>query len=106
MTTSIRVSSVEPANLSRRREADPAGYRLDVVASDVADIVQSAGGWLYDRIVAGWQVNVLLPPTSDARALRILGVRTRGPGPARSAELGGAGLQKASDVRGRDVLHQ
>jgi len=29
-------------------------YRLDVVAADVADVVRFAGGWLFDRAMAGW----------------------------------------------------
>lgn len=49
-------------------------YRLDVVAADAVDVVHSAGGWLYDRVMAGWQVTVLLPKRCDIRALRILGV--------------------------------
>lgn len=49
-------------------------YRLDVVAASAVDVVQSAGGWLYDRAMAGWEVTVLLPPGSDTRSLRILGV--------------------------------
>lgn len=51
-------------------------YRLDVVAASAVDVVQSAGGWLYDRVMAGWEVTVLLPHSSDSRSLRILGVRT------------------------------
>ena len=50
-------------------------YRLDVVGASAVDVVRSAGGWLYDRARAGWEVNVLLPRRSDTRALRILGVR-------------------------------
>lgn len=50
-------------------------YRLDVVAAGAADVVQSAGGWLYDRVMAGWEVTVRLPHSCDARALRILGAR-------------------------------
>jgi hypothetical protein len=50
-------------------------YRLDVVASSAVDVVQSAGGWLYDRAMAGWEVTVLLPRGCDTRSLRILGVR-------------------------------
>jgi hypothetical protein len=49
-------------------------YRLDVVGASPLDVVRSAGGWLYDRARAGWEVNVLLPRHSDTRALRILGV--------------------------------
>jgi hypothetical protein len=50
-------------------------YRLDVVESSAVDVVQSAGGWLYDRAMAGWEVTVLLPRGCDTRSLRILGVR-------------------------------
>ncbi len=49
--------------------------RIDVVGLTVADVVWSAGGWLYDRAMAGWEVNVLLPEVSDTRSLQILGVR-------------------------------
>ncbi|GLE53918.1 hypothetical protein ATCCBAA256_34810 [Mycobacterium montefiorense] len=49
-------------------------YRLDVVAGSAADVVHSAGGWLYDRVMAGWEVTVLLPGSCDTRPLRILGV--------------------------------
>lgn len=57
-------------------------YRLDVFAASTVDVVQSAGGWLYDRAMAGWEVAVLLPPGCDGRPLRILGVRVadRDPG--------------------------
>ena len=53
-------------------------YRLDVVASDVADVVRFAGGWLFDRAMAGWDVTVLLTDLvdhPDARPLQILGAR-------------------------------
>lgn len=50
-------------------------YCLDVVASNPADVVCSVGGWLYDRVRAGWAVNVLLPEHSDTRPLQILGVQ-------------------------------
>jgi hypothetical protein len=49
-------------------------YRLDVVAGSAVDVVHSAGGWLYDRVMAGWEVTVLLPGNEDTRSLRILGV--------------------------------
>lgn len=48
-------------------------YRLDVVAADVADVVCSAGGWLFDRAMAGWDVTVLVADHPDERPLRILG---------------------------------
>ena len=51
-------------------------YRLDVVAADVADVVRFAGGWMYDRVMAGWDVTVLLADGADERPLHILGVET------------------------------
>jgi hypothetical protein len=53
-------------------------YRLDVVASRVVDVVRFAGGWLFDRAMAGWDVTVLLADPAgraDARPLQILGAR-------------------------------
>jgi hypothetical protein len=50
-------------------------YRLDVVATDVADAVRFAGGWLFDRAMAGWDVTVLVADHPDERPLRILGVQ-------------------------------
>ena len=50
-------------------------YRLDVVAADVADVVRFAGGWLFDRSMAGWDVTVLVAGQPDERPLQILGVR-------------------------------
>ncbi len=55
---------------------DVTRYRLEVIATDVADVVRSAGGWLFDRARSGWDVNVLVARPSDVRALRILGVHT------------------------------
>jgi hypothetical protein len=49
-------------------------YRLDVVASSVDDVIRSAGGWLFDRAMAGWEVNLLIAQPSDARPLQILGI--------------------------------
>jgi hypothetical protein len=49
-------------------------YRLDVIASSVGDVVQSAGGWLFDRAMAGWDVNLHIAGSADARPLVILGV--------------------------------
>lgn len=51
-------------------------YRLDVIAVDVAGLVQAAGGWLYHRVASGWDVHVLVPPEQDRRPLEILGART------------------------------
>ncbi|MDP9166875.1 MAG: hypothetical protein M3O32_12575 [Actinomycetota bacterium] len=51
-------------------------YRLDVTASDVTDLVRSAGGWLFDRSLAGWDVHAVLTVAGDVRPLQILGVTT------------------------------
>src|ERR1700731_4072472 len=51
-------------------------YQLNVIAASVADVVQSAGGWLFDRRMAGWEVNILLSEHNDSQALRILGATT------------------------------
>lgn len=51
-------------------------YRLDVVASNVADVVRFAGGWLFDRAMAGWDVTVLLTESGAERPLQILGAKT------------------------------
>ncbi|MFD0364752.1 hypothetical protein ACFQZZ_25195 [Nocardia sp. GCM10030253] len=48
-------------------------YRLDVVATSVADAVDQAGGWLFDHALAGWEVTVFVAAMSDARPLHILG---------------------------------
>ena len=55
-------------------------YQLDVIAPSVADVVRAAGGWLFDRTVAGWTVNVIVNvpvvDPCDLRPLRVLGITT------------------------------
>jgi hypothetical protein len=51
-------------------------YRLDVVAPSVTAAVMFTGGWLFDRVMAGWDVRVLIADHSDDRPLQILGVET------------------------------
>ncbi|BBY76215.1 hypothetical protein MPRF_31140 [Mycolicibacterium parafortuitum] len=51
-------------------------YRLDVVSPTVLDAVQYAGGWIYDRVMAGWDVCVLVDRHEDVRPLEILGAQT------------------------------
>ncbi|CAN5375376.1 hypothetical protein BH11ACT7_BH11ACT7_38130 [soil metagenome] len=49
-------------------------YRLDVIAPSVVEVVQSAGGWLFDRAMAGWDVTVLVDGNDyDPLPLQILG---------------------------------
>lgn len=49
--------------------------RMAAIAPCAADVVKSAGGWLFDQVLAGWDVTVLTSDQADRRALRILGVR-------------------------------
>lgn len=49
-------------------------YRLDVIAPSVTEAVQAAGGWLFDRAMAGWEVTVLVAAEDqDPLPLQILG---------------------------------
>jgi hypothetical protein len=50
-------------------------YELSVVAVDPLDAVRAAGGWMFDRVRAGWKVKVLVPQRYDSRPFDILGVR-------------------------------
>ncbi|MBW8482631.1 hypothetical protein [Actinomadura parmotrematis] len=47
-----------------------------MLAPDPADAVHAAGGYLFDRVMAGWDVTVLVAGGADPRPLRILGART------------------------------
>jgi len=53
-----------------------ARYELDVIGAGVDDVVACAGGWLFDRVMAGWEVTVAVPHGRDMAPMRILGVRT------------------------------
>ncbi|WP_020104730.1 hypothetical protein [Nocardia sp. 348MFTsu5.1] len=48
-------------------------YQLNVVARSVSDVVQHAGGFVYDRVMAGWDVTVILTDNCDTRPVKILG---------------------------------
>lgn len=52
-------------------------YRLDVVSPSVPEVVKFAGGWLVDRVMAGWDVTVLIDGAQDVRPLEILGVASQ-----------------------------
>jgi hypothetical protein len=87
------------------RDSGSVKYRLDVVASSAADVVASIGGWLYDRVRAGWDVNVLLPQECDDRPLQILGVHAIALDPhvlAASAECAARGLAVSADMFAAD----
>ena len=51
--------------------------RLTAIAPSTAEAVQSAGGWLFDQVMAGWDVTVVTADQADPRPLHILGVRAR-----------------------------
>ncbi len=46
-----------------------------MIAPSMAEVVRSAGGWLFDQVMAGWDVTVLTADQTNSRPLRILGVR-------------------------------
>ncbi|MGE2717102.1 hypothetical protein ACQI4L_23850 [Mycolicibacterium litorale] len=63
-----------PARIAGAR-ASRLEYRLDVLGADAADVVRSAGGWMFDRAMAGWRVNAWLLDAADLRPLQVLGVQ-------------------------------
>jgi hypothetical protein len=87
------------------RDGGAVKYRLDVVASSPADVVCSVGGWLYDRVRAGWEVTVLLPQPSDTRPLQILGMHAfdlASQMPPASTECAARGLAVSADMFASD----
>ncbi|HZQ33406.1 MAG TPA: hypothetical protein VFB19_16955 [Mycobacterium sp.] len=74
-----------PARRADGSAAALARYRIDVIGSTVEDVVASAGGWLFDRAMSGWDVNVFVTTPSDPRALQILGIKTGSPSPKRES---------------------
>ncbi|MCE4266385.1 hypothetical protein KYT97_14050 [Rhodococcus globerulus] len=51
-------------------------YRLAVLAPSVADVVRHAGGWMFDQVMAGWDVTVIVEKHENTRPLQILGATT------------------------------
>ncbi len=99
-----------PHTPSRARAGTILKHEMTVVASSVGDVVASAGGWLYDRRMSGWQVNVLVADRTFERALRILGadvldlagdLEAMTDDPDRAATLAVAADMYASDMRVR-----
>ena len=87
---------------TKASEGRPGRYQLDVTAADVADLVRSAGGWLYDRSKAGWDVNVVVTGGCDPRAMQILGVNTE---PREVDEDGAAPARSVALAASADALH-
>jgi hypothetical protein len=50
---------------------------MTTLAPSTAEAVRSAGGWLFDQVLAGWDVTVVTADHGDPRPLHILGVRAR-----------------------------
>jgi hypothetical protein len=67
--------------------------RLAAIAPSTAEVVQFAGGWLFDQVMAGWDVTVITADRADPRPLRILGVRPRDLDTLVAAPLAGPCLQ-------------
>ncbi len=82
-TVLAAVSSGLSSARARVRPEKPLRYELNVVAGDVAAMVASIGGWLFDRAMAGWRVSVAVDgcelESADERALWILGVKAVDP---------------------------
>lgn len=98
----------QPLDDTRDTDEDEVGrYRLEVIASSVADAVRFAGGLICDRSLAGWDVSVLVPAADDDHALRILGAVavTELPAPATDPQcalaVSAAAIAADDDVRNR-----
>ncbi|WP_067651830.1 hypothetical protein [Nocardia harenae] len=48
-------------------------HRLAVLACDGAEVIAEAGGWLFDRAQAGWEVAVVLAEVTEVVPLQLLG---------------------------------
>jgi hypothetical protein len=72
-TRSVIADDNTPAGIDRPSASRVLRYQLNVLAASAEDVVQSAGGWLFDRARAGWDVNVMLADRGDPRPLSILG---------------------------------
>jgi len=106
----VRISRAGRSRVARNGHGK---YRLKVRACDVTDVVRSAGGWLFDRALAGWDVTIVLTHGGDVRPLQILGVNTahqepddEPSAPRRARSLAVSSAVAATDPQTRDdVLH-
>ncbi len=62
-----------PRSADRPVMTSPLKKRLAVIAPNLAEVVRYAGGWLFDRVAAGWDATVLTADHADPRPLEILG---------------------------------
>jgi hypothetical protein len=82
LTQLNRPAQLRRAKSPRSAPEDSDRYRLHVVATNVADVVMSIGGLIFDRAMAGWDVTVAVDGNGSGanderadRAIRILGGR-------------------------------
>ncbi|WP_286137486.1 hypothetical protein [Mycobacterium sp. IS-3022] len=61
------------ADEARAAEGRINQHQLTILAASLADVVGMAGGWLFDRARAGWDVSVRVEGCRDRRPLMILG---------------------------------
>lgn len=57
----------------RAADGPTSRHQLTVLAASMADVVEQAGGWIFDRARAGWDVSVRVEACHDQRPLEILG---------------------------------
>lgn len=69
------VTAISTSPSAVARSAGVLRYALDIVASDVVEVVSSLGGWMYDHRMAGWHVSVAVRDRRDECALAVLGVK-------------------------------
>jgi hypothetical protein len=55
-------------------------YRIDVITDSVLEAIRHAGGLMFDRRRAGWEVVVVTDDAVHSRAVAILGARIESPG--------------------------
>ncbi|MFI1464306.1 hypothetical protein [Nocardia carnea] len=67
-------AGLHPVDLVRAHaRRHPLRHRLAIVAPNTVDAVQYAGGFIFDRMMAGWEVVAVLTEHDDVRPLEILG---------------------------------
>lgn len=66
-------------DITARLKGLPVSYRIDVVTDSVPDAIRHAGGLIFDRRRAGWQVVVVTDDAVHSRAVAILGARIESP---------------------------
>lgn len=83
-----------------------------MVAPGAVSAVRHVGGWVFDRVMAGWDATVLVAGRCDSRPLRILGADTgdlesalASPGPRPQLMAVEAGLYGA-DARVRRIVRE